>query len=75
MSVLHTHVRRYLYLANRSHHTGTVIQAISNPIMYMAVYSSALLTVAAVSSATYVSQDIDQRECCWVNLMLLPVVA
>jgi hypothetical protein len=43
--------------------------------MYMAVYSSALLTVAAVSSATYVSQDIDQRECCWVNLMLLPVVA
>lgn len=39
----------------------------------MTVYSRALFTVAAAVHLC-VSQDIDQRECCWVNLMLLPGV-
>jgi hypothetical protein len=39
----------------------------------MTVYSRAMLTVAAAVHL-YVSQDIDQRECCWVNLMLLPSI-
>jgi len=39
----------------------------------MTVYSRAMLTVAA-ALYLYVSQDIDQCECCWVNLMLLPCV-
>jgi hypothetical protein len=39
----------------------------------MTVYSRALLTVAAAVHL-YVSQDLDQRECYWVNLMLLPSI-
>jgi len=39
----------------------------------MTVYSRALLTVAAAVHL-YVSQDLDQHECYWVSLMLLPSV-
>jgi hypothetical protein len=36
----------------------------------MTVYSRAMLTVVAAVHL-YASQDMDQRECCGVNLMLL----